>query len=88
MPVMSLAGSNDIFTHKEHSLGYDQISHELSNIYGLYGCSCNLFGVIVVYSLDLGKLPGCFSFKWPGYEATSNLVCSGLFSCAYCMDTM
>ena len=87
-PVMSLAGSNDIFTHKEHSRGYDQISHELSNIYGLYGWSCNLFGVIVVYSLDLGKLPGCFSFKWPGYEATSNLVCSGLFSCAYCMGTM
>jgi len=33
------------------SQGYDQISHAVSNIHGLYGCSCNLFGVIVVYSL-------------------------------------
>ena len=62
-PEMSVAGSNGIFTHKEHSHRYDQILHALSNIYGLYRCSCNLFGVIVVYSLDLSKFPGCFSFK-------------------------
>ena len=32
-----------------------------------YGC--NLFDVISIYSLNLGKLPGRFSYERPGYEA-------------------
>ena len=45
-PVMSLAGNNNALAHYEQSPGFDQISHALSNIHGLYGCSCNLFDVI------------------------------------------
>ena len=41
----------------------------ITNIHGLYGCSCNLLDVISVYSLNPGKLPGRFSYEWPGYEA-------------------
>ena len=67
-PVMNLAGNNAL-GHYEQSRGFDQISHALSNIHGLYGCSCNLFDVISVYSLNLGKLPGRSSYKRPGYEA-------------------
>ena len=69
-PVTSLAGNNNMLAHYEQSLGFDQISHALSNIHGLYVCSCNLVDVISVYSLNLRKLPGCFSYKRPGYEAT------------------
>ena len=54
---------------EQQSRGYDQISHALSNIHGLYGWSCNLLDVISVYSLNPGKLPGRFSYKRPGYEA-------------------
>ena len=36
----------------------------------MYEWSCNLFDVISVYSLNPGKLPGRFSYKRPGYEAT------------------
>ena len=55
----------------KQSCGYDQILHALSNIHGLYGCSCNLFDIISVYSLNPSKLPGHFSYDWPGYEAKS-----------------
>ena len=58
-----------MLAHYEQSHGFDQISHALSNIHGLYGCSCNLLDVISVYSLNPGKLPGRFSYEWPGYEA-------------------
>ena len=58
-----------VLAHYEQSGGFDQISHALSNIHGLYGCSCNLLDVISVYSLNPGKLPGRFSYKRPGYEA-------------------
>ena len=68
-PVTSLAGNNNTLAHYEESRGYDQISHALSNIHGLYGCSCNLFDVTSVYSLNLGELPGRFSYERPGYEA-------------------
>ena len=64
-PVTSLAGNNNALAHYKQSCGYNQISHALSNIHGLYECSCNLFDVISVYS----KLPGHFSYEWPGYEA-------------------
>ena len=40
-PATSLAGNNAL-AHYEQSRGYDQISHALSNIHGLYGWSCNL----------------------------------------------
>ena len=33
----------------------------------------NLLDVISIYSLNLGKLPGHFSYKWPGYEARVSL---------------
>ena len=33
-------------------------------------CSCNLFDVISIYSLNMGKLPGRFSYKRSGYEAS------------------
>ena len=71
-PVTSLAGNDNVFAHytNEQSRGFDQISHALSNIHGLYGCSCNLFDVISIYSLNPGKLPGRFSYKRPGYEAS------------------
>ena len=70
--VMSLAGNNTL-AHYEQSRGYDQISHALSNIHGLYGCSCNLLDVLSIYSLNMGKLPGYFSYKRPGYEAKISL---------------
>ena len=38
----------------------------------LYGCSCNLFDIISVYSLKPGKLPGRFSYEWPGYKPNMN----------------
>ena len=69
-PVRSLAGNDNTFAHYKQSRGFDQISHALSNIHGLYGCSCNLFDVISVYRLNPGKLPGRFSYKRPGYEAS------------------
>ena len=70
-PVTCLAGNNNVLAHYEQSRGFDQISHalSLSNIHGLYGCSCNLFDVISVYSLNPRKLPGHFSYERPGYEA-------------------
>ena len=37
--VMSLADINNMLPHYEQSCGYDQISHALSNIHGLYGCN-------------------------------------------------
>ena len=43
-------------------------------IHSLYGWSCNFFGVIVVYSLNLGKLPGHFSCKRPGYKASMKVA--------------
>ena len=73
-PVTSLAGNNNAFACYEQSCGFDQISHALSNIHGLCGCSCNLFDVISVYSFNPDKLPGHFSYKRPGYEASPTLV--------------
>ena len=70
-PVTSLAANNNALAHYEQSRGFDQISHALFNIHGLCECSCNLFDVISVYSLNPGKLPGRFSYKWPGYEAST-----------------
>ena len=69
-PVTSLAGNNNALVHYERSRGFDQISHALSDIHGLYVCSCNLFDVISVYSLNSDELPGRFSYERPGYEAT------------------
>ena len=68
-PVTSLASNNNALVQYKLSCGFDQISHALSNIHGLYGCSCNLFDLISVYSLKPGKLPGHFSYKRPRYEA-------------------
>ena len=68
-PVTSLSGNNNALAHYEQSRGYDQISHALSNIHGVYRCSCNLLDVTSVYSLNPGMLPGRFSYKRPGYEA-------------------
>jgi len=73
-PATSLAGNKNALAHYEQSCGYDQISHALYNIHGLYGWSCNLLDVISVYSLYPGKLPGRFSYKQPGYEANYALV--------------
>ena len=68
-PVTSLAGNNNTLAHYSiQSRGFDQISHALSNIHGLYGCSCNLFDVLSVYNLNPGKLPCRFSYKLTGYE--------------------
>ena len=36
-PVTSLAGNNNALTHYKESHDYNQISHVLSNIHGLYG---------------------------------------------------
>ena len=47
----SLAGNNAL-AHYEYSHSYNQISHALSNIHGLYRCSCNLHDVKSVYSLN------------------------------------
>ena len=38
-PVASLTGNSNALAHYEQSRGYDQTSHALSNIHGLYGCS-------------------------------------------------
>ena len=73
-PATSLAGNNNTLAHYEESRGYDQISHALSNIHGLYGWSCNLLDIISVYSLKLGKLPGRFSYEWPRHEAKKSLT--------------
>ena len=69
-PVMNLVSNNNALAHYKQSRGFDQISHALPNIHGLYGCNCNVSDVISVYSLNLGKLPGHFSYEQPGYEAT------------------
>ena len=69
-PVTSLAGNNNALAHYEQSHGFNQILRALSNIHGLYGCSCNLFDDISVYSLNPRKLPGRFSYERPGYEAS------------------
>ena len=61
-PATSLASNNNALGHYEQSRGYNQISHALSNIHGLYGWRCNLLDVISVYSLNPGKLPGRFSY--------------------------
>ena len=50
-------------TDYEQPRRYDQISHALSTIHGLCGCSCNFLDIIPVYSLNPGKLPGRFSYK-------------------------
>ena len=65
-PVTSLVSNNNALAHYEHSRGYNKISHALSNIHGLHGCSWNLLKVVSVYSLSSGKLPTHFSFKQPG----------------------
>ena len=54
-PTSSLAGNNNALAQYEQSRGYDQISHALSNIHGLYGWSCNLLDVTSVYSLNPGS---------------------------------
>ena len=72
-PATSLPGNNAL-AHYKQSHGYDQISHALSNIHGLYGWRCNLLDVISVYTLNPGKLPGRFSYKRAGYEAILNPV--------------
>ena len=41
---------------------------------GVALCCCNLFAIISIYSLKPGKLPGCFSYELPGYEARSALI--------------
>ena len=90
-PATSLAGNNNALAHYEQSRGYDQISHTLSNIHGLYGWSCNLLDVISVYSLNPGKLPGRFSYERPGYEAKALAAKAGgeslgrrlMFSCLW-----
>ena len=69
--MTSKTGNNNELAHYEQSRGFNQISHALSNIHGLYGCSCNLFDVISVYGLKPGKLPGHFSYERPGYEAST-----------------
>ena len=77
-PASSLAGNNNALAQYEQSRGYDQISHAISNIHGLYGWSCNLLDVTSIYSLNPGKLPGHFSYEQPGYEAVGIGACSGL----------
>ena len=72
-PATSLPGNNAL-AHYKQSRGYDQISHALSNIHGLYGWRCNLLDIISVYTLNPGKLPGHFSYKRAGYEAILNPV--------------
>ena len=73
-PATSHAGNNNALGHYEQSCGYDQISHALSDIHGLYGWNCNLLDVISVYSLNPGKLPGRFSYERPGYEVTQSVA--------------
>ena len=74
MELATSAGNNNPLAHYEQSRGFDQISHALSNIHGLYGCSCNLFDVISVYSLNPRKLRGRFSYERPEYEAKLRLT--------------
>ena len=57
--------SNTALAYYGQSHGYNQIGHVLSNIHGLYRCSCNLLDVHVSgYSLNLENLTGCFSYEW------------------------
>ena len=65
MPQFYQWACPDPLAHYEQSHSYDQTLHALSNIHGLYGCSCNFLDIISIYSLSLGKLPGCFSYKRP-----------------------
>ena len=50
--------------HYEQSHGYDQ--------YPIF-MACTGAAVISVYILNPGKLPGRFSYKWPGYEASQSV---------------
>ena len=59
-PVTILAGNHNALVHYEQSHVYDQTSHVLSNIYGLYGWSFNLLDVISVCSLNLGLFTWLF----------------------------
>ena len=72
-PVTCLASNNNTLAYYKQSRGYVEISHALSNIHGLYGAAVIS---LTSYSLNPGKLPGSFSYKRPGYEAT----CTGCFS--------
>ena len=63
--VMSLAGNNNALAYYEQSRGFDH----MYVIFMAYGCSCNLFDVISLYSLNPHRLPGLFSYKRPGYKA-------------------
>ena len=62
-PVTSLTGNSNSFAHYEQSRGYDQTSHALPWPVRVQ---------LSVYSLNTGKLPDRFSYKWPGYEANVN----------------
>ena len=53
-----------------HVAMIDYHNHALSNIHGLYGWNCNLLDIISIFSLNPGKLPGRFSYEWPGCEAS------------------
>ena len=72
-PATSLTGNNNALANYEQSHGYNHLSHVLSNFHGLYRWSCNLLDIIFIYSLNLGKLPGRFSYEWPGYKANPTL---------------
>ena len=69
-PVTSLAGNNNARLHITNShVGSIKYHMHYPIFMVIRGCSCNLFDVISVYSLNPGKLPGRFSYKRPGYEA-------------------
>ena len=77
-PVTSLAGNNTL-THYKKSRGYDQISHALSNIHGLYGCSGNLLDITSIYSYQavsptngLGTMLGVVG------SGLSVIICQGI----------
>ena len=65
-----LATTTHLHITNSHVASIKYHNYALSNIHGLCGCSCNLFDVVSVYSLNPGKLPGRFSYKRPGYEAS------------------
>ena len=49
-PVMSVASNNNaLHITNSHVAMIKIISHALSNIYGLYMCSCNLCDIIFIY---------------------------------------
>ena len=67
-PVTSLAGKNNALAHYEQSNSHvATIKYHIH--YPIFMAFTGAAVISLMSYLYTGKLPGCFSYKWPGYEA-------------------